>query len=79
MTLKIQVMAWERHRNAAVLNPLMGSQASPLDNLISNGNINKRKQKMYRFVSLKMTTYYQKQNDNINMDSTIGGSMNDRS
>jgi hypothetical protein len=33
---------------------------------------------MYRFVSLKMTTYYQKQNDNINMDSTIGGSMNDR-
>jgi hypothetical protein len=43
MTLQIRVMTWEKHRNAAVLNRLMGPQASPLDNWISIGNINKRK------------------------------------
>ena len=36
MTLKVQ--AWDRHKNVAMLNRLMGSQPSPLDNWISNGN-----------------------------------------
>ena len=44
MMLEIQVLAWDGHINVAGLNRLMGSQPSPLDNWISNGNtfINKR-------------------------------------
>ena len=38
MTLETQVMAWDRHKNVAELNRLMGFQPSPLDNWISNGN-----------------------------------------
>jgi hypothetical protein len=38
MTLEIHVLAWDRHKNVAGLNRLMGSQPSPLDNWISNGN-----------------------------------------
>jgi hypothetical protein len=34
MTLEIQVLAWDRHKNVAGLNRLMGSQPSPLDNWI---------------------------------------------
>jgi hypothetical protein len=32
MTLETQVMAWDRHKNVAELNRLMGFQPSPLDN-----------------------------------------------
>ena len=44
ITLKIQVMAWERHTSVARLNRLMGFKTSSLDNWISNSNtyINKR-------------------------------------
>jgi hypothetical protein len=38
MTLEIQVLAWGRHKNVVGLNWLMGSQPSPLDNWILNGN-----------------------------------------
>jgi hypothetical protein len=38
MALKLQVLAWDNHKNVVGLNRLMGSQISPLDNLISNGN-----------------------------------------
>ena len=38
MMLEIQVLAWDRQRNVAGLNWLMGSQPSPLDNWISNCN-----------------------------------------
>jgi len=42
--LEIQVLAWYRHTNVAVLNLLIGSQLFPRDNWISNGNayINKQ-------------------------------------
>jgi hypothetical protein len=33
MMLEIQVLAWDRHTNVAVLNLLMALQSSPLDNL----------------------------------------------
>ena len=36
-TLKIQVRAWDRHRNVAELNLLIGSQHSLLDNCIHRG------------------------------------------
>jgi hypothetical protein len=39
MMLEIQVLAWDRHKDVAGLNRLMGSQPSPLDNWISNSNI----------------------------------------
>ena len=32
MTLEIQVLAWDRHKNVVGLNRLMGSQPSPLEN-----------------------------------------------
>jgi hypothetical protein len=35
MTLEIQVLAWDRHKNVAGLNWLMGFQLSPFDNWIS--------------------------------------------
>ena len=38
MTLEMQVLAWDRHKNMAGLNWLMGSQPSPLNNWISNSN-----------------------------------------
>jgi hypothetical protein len=39
MKLEIQVLFWDRHKNVAGLNRLMGSQSSPfVDNWISNGN-----------------------------------------
>ena len=34
MTLEIQVLAWDRHKNVEGLNWLMGSQSSPLDNCV---------------------------------------------
>jgi hypothetical protein len=44
MVLEIQVLAWDRHKKVAGLNQLMGTQISPIDNWISNGNtyINKQ-------------------------------------
>jgi hypothetical protein len=39
MVLEIQVLARDRHKNVVVLNQLMGSQPSPLDNWIPNDNI----------------------------------------
>jgi hypothetical protein len=44
MTLKIQDLTWDRHKNVAGINRLIESQSSPLDNWISNGStyINKR-------------------------------------
>ena len=38
MMLEIQILAWDRHKNVAEWNLLMGSQLSSLDNWISNGN-----------------------------------------
>jgi hypothetical protein len=45
MTLVIQILAWDRHKNVAGLNSLMRSHPSPLDNWIYNSNtyINKGK------------------------------------
>jgi hypothetical protein len=44
MTLEIQVLAWDRHKNVTGLNWLMGIPTSLLDNWISNDNtyINKQ-------------------------------------
>ena len=54
--------AWDRHKNVARLNRLIGSQSSPLDNWISNGNkyINKGLKTWTDLLSLKKTTYYHK-------------------
>ena len=38
MMLEIQVLVWDRLKEVAGLNWLMGYQPSPLDNWISNGN-----------------------------------------
>ena len=38
MTCEIQVMAWDRYKHVAGLNRIMGSQPSPLDNSIYDGN-----------------------------------------
>jgi hypothetical protein len=44
ITLEINVLAWERHKNMVELNRLIGYKPSPLDIWISNGStyINKR-------------------------------------
>jgi hypothetical protein len=55
----------------------MHTNVSPLDNWISNGNAKKKQKKLHRFASTEKNNT--KMNDNINMDSTITGSMNDRS
>ena len=34
MTLEIQVLAWDMHKNMAGLNRLIGSESSTLDNLV---------------------------------------------
>ena len=38
MTLKIQVLAWDRHENVSGLNRLMGSQP-PLDNITVSSTV----------------------------------------
>ena len=48
MTLEIQVLALDRHKNVAVLSRLMGSQPSSLDNWISNCNIYFHKQVLFQ-------------------------------
>ena len=65
MTLEIQVLTWNRHKNVVGLNGLMGFQPSPLGFPIQT-----------RFHSKRPHTIT-KMNDNINMDSTIEVSMND--
>jgi hypothetical protein len=76
MTLEMQVMAWDRHKDVAESNRLMGSQSSTFDNWVSNGNtyINKRKKTAdslpkYRILSQKIK-------DNTNMDCTKAELMN---
>jgi hypothetical protein len=38
MTLAIQVLVWDRHKNVAGLDQLMGSQPSPFDNCCMDVN-----------------------------------------
>jgi hypothetical protein len=38
MVLEMQILDWNRHKNMAGLNRIMGTQPSHLDNLISKGN-----------------------------------------
>ena len=79
MMLEIQILAWYRHKNVAVLNRLMGYQHYltshyPLANWISNGNtyINMQKKNMHRFASTQkdhgtcgILPYITKMNDNM--------------
>ena len=70
--LEIQALSWESNKCVAELSQLMGSQPSPLDNWISNGNIQMIIKNLHRFTSAqkwshtitKMITYYHK-NDHI--------------
>jgi len=39
MSLYINVLAWDRHKNVVGLNWLIGFQPSPFDNLVSNGKL----------------------------------------
>ena len=78
MTLEIQVLAWERHKNVAGFNWLMGSQPSPLDNWIFNSNTHLQTIKyLKRFAFTQKDQTLTKINDNINIDSTIAGPVND--
>ena len=67
-----------RSKIMARLDQVMGSEPFPFDNWISNDNryINKPTQTR---VHKKRPHAIIKMNDNINMDSTIPGSMNARS
>ena len=68
----------QKTQNMACLNWSMWSQLHPLDNWISNGNyIHKQTiNNLHRFTSTQEDyILWQKVNDNINMDSTIGGLM----
>jgi hypothetical protein len=86
MTLEIQVLAWDRHIDVVMLNWLIRSQPSPLDSCISITILyiyKKEKKKdnkpaQIRFHSKRPHTIT-KMKDNINMDSTIAGSMTARS
>jgi hypothetical protein len=73
MTLEIQVLACDGHKDVARFNRLMEPQPSLLDNRISNGNGNDKKPEQIRFHSKGQHTIT-KMNDNINMGSTITGS-----
>jgi hypothetical protein len=64
--LEIQILAWDKHKNVAELNLLMGSQLFPLDNWIYNGNSHDKKQTCTESLLLQKTTQY-------HMDSTIAG------
>ena len=49
MALTIDILAWDRRNNMEMLNRLMASQTSPLDNWTSiNNAINKQTMKSYR-------------------------------
>ena len=73
MTLEIQTLAWDRHKNVAGLNQIIGSQPSPLGNWIFNGfayiKTNDKKPTHIRFHSKRSHTIT-KMNDNIEIDST---------
>jgi hypothetical protein len=62
MTLEIQVLAWDRHKNVAGLNWLIESQPFPLDSWIFNGNtyINKQYKICTDLLPLDKTKYYHK-------------------
>ena len=64
MTLEIEILAWEIHKNVMGLNRLMGSQQSVLDNWISNDNtyINKRYKICTYPLPPKTTCMYSKAN-----------------
>ena len=66
MTLKIKEIAWDRHKQCSGAKSINGIQPSPIDNLIFNDN---------KPVHSKRSYAITKMNDNINMDSTIAGSM----
>jgi hypothetical protein len=70
MTLKINEIAWDRHKQCGGAKSINGIQPSPIDNLIFNDN----KPAQIRVHSKRSYTIT-KMNDNINMDSTIAGSM----
>jgi hypothetical protein len=78
-TLEIQVLTRDRHNNVAELNWLMGSQSFPLDNSIGNTYKNNEKPAQIRFHAKRPYNTITKMNDNINMESTIAGTMNARS
>ena len=50
MTLEIQVLVWDRHKNVVGLNRLIASQPSSLHNAIPNGNTDIHKCIMYRWI-----------------------------
>ena len=78
--LEIQALSWESDKDVAELSLLMGSQPSPLDNWISNGNIQMIIKTLHRFTSTQKRPHtITKINDNMNMESTIAGLMNARS
>jgi len=47
MTLVTQVLAWNRQKNVAVLNGVMGFHPTPLDNCLSNGKTDINKVHVY--------------------------------
>ena len=62
MTLDFQVLAWDRHKNVAMLNRLMGFQHSPEEILIKLAIV-------LKISKSSLNT------DNIHMDSAISWSM----
>jgi hypothetical protein len=60
--LEIQVLIGDGHSNVAGLHRLMGSQPSPLDNWISNGNIQSCiwGQILQKWLPLKTITHHHK-------------------
>jgi hypothetical protein len=70
--LEIQVLVWDRHKNEAWLNQLMGSQFWITTAIQLLTNDNKSTQILSYSKRPHPTT---KMNDNIKMDRTIAGSM----
>ena len=68
MSWEIQVLAWDRYKNVAGSNWLMGSKPFLFDKL------DLQQQYIYKQTIKKKTA--STQNDNINIDSTIAGSVN---
>ena len=82
MPMEIHVLAWDRHNNVGVLNQIMGSHPSlywiiGFPATIQILKKEKEKKNLHKFASIQKN--HTKMNDNINMDSTIVGSVNVRS
>jgi len=79
MTLEIQVLAWDMHETYGVVKPANGLPTLlSLDSWISYGNthiITRLKIPAQLRFHLKRPHDITKMNDNINMHSTIAGSM----